>query len=155
MYSCVCGSLLCHMRDKWSLNQKPFKRIVNFIFYSILGMLHSVPNLTEHMAAKRYSFETLDMHFDYSVSNIYFNCIEQLFCLNHPHLSDCDVNCHKKCEKLTANLCGVNQKLIVEALSSVRRGKIISICKMHFAIYYYYSSAKALERCSERISVRN
>lgn len=37
--------------------------------------------------------------------------------------ADCDVNCHKKCEKLTANLCGVNQKLIVEALSSVRRGK--------------------------------
>ncbi|XP_055681395.1 putative protein kinase C delta type homolog isoform X5 [Lutzomyia longipalpis] len=35
---------------------------------------------------------------------------------------DCDVNCHKKCEKLTANLCGVNQKLIVEALASVRRG---------------------------------
>ncbi|XP_031622139.1 uncharacterized protein LOC116340079 isoform X2 [Contarinia nasturtii] len=34
---------------------------------------------------------------------------------------DCDVNCHKKCQKLTANLCGVNQKLIVEALSSVRR----------------------------------
>ncbi|ETN64476.1 putative protein kinase C [Anopheles darlingi] len=34
----------------------------------------------------------------------------------------CDVNCHKKCEKLAANLCGVNQKLIVEALSSVRRG---------------------------------
>ncbi|KAL9695859.1 hypothetical protein quinque_015144 [Culex quinquefasciatus] len=36
--------------------------------------------------------------------------------------ADCDVNCHKKCEKLAANLCGVNQKLIVEALSSVRRG---------------------------------
>ncbi|XP_058442958.1 putative protein kinase C delta type homolog isoform X5 [Malaya genurostris] len=35
---------------------------------------------------------------------------------------DCDVNCHKKCERLAANLCGVNQKLIVEALSSVRRG---------------------------------
>uniref|UniRef100_A0A336K1T5 protein kinase C n=1 Tax=Culicoides sonorensis TaxID=179676 RepID=A0A336K1T5_CULSO len=32
---------------------------------------------------------------------------------------DCDVSCHKKCEKLAANLCGVNQKLIVEALSSV------------------------------------
>lgn len=39
-------------------------------------------------------------------------------------ISECDVNCHKKCEKLTANLCGVNQKLIVEALSSVRRGII-------------------------------
>uniref|UniRef100_A0A182W5U1 Uncharacterized protein n=1 Tax=Anopheles minimus TaxID=112268 RepID=A0A182W5U1_9DIPT len=37
-------------------------------------------------------------------------------------LTNCDVNCHKKCEKLAANLCGVNQKLIVEALSSVRRG---------------------------------
>lgn len=35
---------------------------------------------------------------------------------------DCDVNCHKKCEKLAANLCGVNQKLIVEALACVRRG---------------------------------
>ncbi|XP_055843889.1 putative protein kinase C delta type homolog isoform X2 [Episyrphus balteatus] len=35
---------------------------------------------------------------------------------------DCDVNCHKKCEKLTANLCGVNQKLIVEALACVKRG---------------------------------
>ncbi|XP_055383057.1 putative protein kinase C delta type homolog isoform X2 [Condylostylus longicornis] len=35
---------------------------------------------------------------------------------------ECDVSCHKKCEKLAANLCGVNQKLIVEALSSVRKG---------------------------------
>ncbi|EEB18996.1 cAMP-dependent protein kinase catalytic subunit, putative [Pediculus humanus corporis] len=32
---------------------------------------------------------------------------------------DCDVNCHKKCEKLMAHLCGVNQKLIVEALTSL------------------------------------
>ncbi|CAF4775703.1 unnamed protein product [Pieris macdunnoughi] len=30
---------------------------------------------------------------------------------------DCDVNCHRKCEKLTANLCGVNQRLLVEALA--------------------------------------
>ncbi|XP_001355364.2 putative protein kinase C delta type homolog [Drosophila persimilis] len=35
---------------------------------------------------------------------------------------ECDVNCHKKCERLTANLCGVNQKLIVEALTYVKRG---------------------------------
>ncbi|KMZ09462.1 putative protein kinase C delta type homolog isoform X2 [Drosophila simulans] len=35
---------------------------------------------------------------------------------------ECDVNCHKKCERLTANLCGVNQKLIVEALNHVKRG---------------------------------
>lgn len=38
-----------------------------------------------------------------------------------PPFTDCDVNCHKKCEKLAANLCGVNQKLIVEALATVRR----------------------------------
>ncbi|XP_037978460.2 uncharacterized protein LOC105383046 isoform X2 [Plutella xylostella] len=31
---------------------------------------------------------------------------------------DCDVNCHRKCEKLTANLCGVNQRLLVEALAA-------------------------------------
>ncbi|XP_030381707.1 putative protein kinase C delta type homolog isoform X2 [Scaptodrosophila lebanonensis] len=35
---------------------------------------------------------------------------------------ECDVNCHKRCERLTANLCGVNQKLIVEALNYVKRG---------------------------------
>nr|XP_018904831.1 PREDICTED: uncharacterized protein LOC109035592 isoform X2 [Bemisia tabaci] len=34
---------------------------------------------------------------------------------------DCDVNCHKKCEKLMPNLCGVNQKLIVEALASLKK----------------------------------
>ncbi|KAK9889772.1 hypothetical protein WA026_007149 [Henosepilachna vigintioctopunctata] len=38
---------------------------------------------------------------------------------------DCDVNCHKKCEKLTAHLCGVNQKLIVEAIESVRKGSTV------------------------------
>lgn len=47
-----------------------------------------------------------------------------LFFFSTPHQLDCDVNCHKKCQKLTANLCGVNQKLIVEALTSVRRGTI-------------------------------
>nr|CAD7417064.1 unnamed protein product [Timema poppensis] len=36
--------------------------------------------------------------------------------------ADCDVNCHRKCETLMPNLCGVNQKLIVEALSSVKKG---------------------------------
>lgn len=45
--------------------------------------------------------------------------------LNYFFHLDCDINCHKKCEKLTANLCGVNQKLIVEALSSVRKGKFV------------------------------
>lgn len=44
-----------------------------------------------------------------------------LFFYFHRPAADCDVNCHKKCEKLAANLCGVNQKLIVEALASVRR----------------------------------
>uniref|UniRef100_A0A1B6E9Q1 protein kinase C n=1 Tax=Clastoptera arizonana TaxID=38151 RepID=A0A1B6E9Q1_9HEMI len=34
---------------------------------------------------------------------------------------ECDVNCHRKCEKLMPNLCGVNQKLIVEALTSLRK----------------------------------
>lgn len=41
---------------------------------------------------------------------------------NIDNFAECDVNCHKKCERLTANLCGVNQKLIVEALASVKRG---------------------------------
>ena len=42
--------------------------------------------------------------------------------------ADCDVNCHKKCEKLMPHLCGVNQKLIVEALTSLRKGRICASC---------------------------
>ncbi|XP_060072755.1 protein kinase C delta type-like isoform X1 [Ylistrum balloti] len=33
----------------------------------------------------------------------------------------CGVNCHKKCEKFMPNLCGVNQKLLAEALGEVRK----------------------------------
>ncbi|KAE9544201.1 hypothetical protein AGLY_001380 [Aphis glycines] len=38
-----------------------------------------------------------------------------------PDPIDCDVNCHRKCEKLMPNLCGVNQKLVVEALATLKR----------------------------------
>ena len=33
----------------------------------------------------------------------------------------CGVNCHKKCEKLMPNLCGINQKLLAEKLNEVRK----------------------------------
>ncbi|XP_076266557.1 protein kinase C delta isoform X5 [Rhynchophorus ferrugineus] len=39
---------------------------------------------------------------------------------------ECEVNCHKKCQKLMANLCGINQKLVVEAIEKVRKGSIDS-----------------------------
>ncbi|KAK0084445.1 hypothetical protein PV326_006262, partial [Microctonus aethiopoides] len=38
-----------------------------------------------------------------------------------PRLSNCDMACHKKCEKLTGNLCGLNQKLVAEALQALKR----------------------------------
>ncbi|XP_031772719.1 serine/threonine-protein kinase PRP4 homolog [Apis florea] len=38
-----------------------------------------------------------------------------------PRISNCDMACHKKCEKLTGNLCGLNQKLVAEALQSLKR----------------------------------
>ncbi|CAG0914753.1 unnamed protein product [Notodromas monacha] len=34
----------------------------------------------------------------------------------------CNVNCHKKCEKHMPNLCGVNQKLLAEAIATIKRG---------------------------------
>ncbi|KYN50071.1 Putative protein kinase C delta type like protein [Cyphomyrmex costatus] len=40
--------------------------------------------------------------------------------------------CHKKCEKLTGNLCGLNQKLVAEALQALKR----SDCR--FADYYLF-----------------
>ncbi|CAG0922089.1 unnamed protein product [Notodromas monacha] len=33
----------------------------------------------------------------------------------------CNVNCHKKCEKHLSNLCGVNQKLLAEAIATIKR----------------------------------
>jgi len=36
---------------------------------------------------------------------------------------DCDMACHKKCEKLTGNLCGLNQKLVAEALQALKRSE--------------------------------
>ncbi|CAH2075104.1 unnamed protein product, partial [Iphiclides podalirius] len=58
----------------------------------------------------RTSTGSNDSGFDSSASTspTGFNCVRK----------DCDVNCHRKCEKLTANLCGVNQRLLVEALAS-------------------------------------
>ena len=38
-------------------------------------------------------------------------------------LLECGVNCHRKCEEKMPPLCGVNQKLLAEALSQVRRAK--------------------------------
>lgn len=61
------------------------------------------------------------------------------------------MNCHKKCEKLAANLCGVNQKLIVEALASVRREnqgayqhphKRKDLCRSSFTVSYEHSTLK-------------
>lgn len=57
--------------------------------------------------------------------------------INFFFYTDCDVNCHKKCEKLTANLCGVNQKLIVEAIASVRKGKKIQIKIVSYNFIHY------------------
>lgn len=54
--------------------------------------------------------------FFFFVKNHEYNTLLKLL-----SFTDCDVNCHKKCEKLAANLCGVNQKLIVEAIATVRR----------------------------------
>lgn len=33
--------------------------------------------------------------------------------------------CHKKCEKLTGNLCGLNQKLVAEALQALKKGELL------------------------------
>lgn len=82
-----------------------------------------------------------------NASNFNSNSIINIFF--YYYFADCDVNCHKKCEKLAANLCGVNQKLIVEALATVRRenqGAIIgtwyvkfNIEKLEFAIASHFA----------------
>ena len=45
--------------------------------------------------------------------------------------------CHKKCEKLTGNLCGLNQKLVAEALQALKRGEFLtSGHKKNFINYF-------------------
>lgn len=39
--------------------------------------------------------------------------------ISSPHLPDCSMNVHHKCQKKVANLCGINQKLLAEALNQV------------------------------------
>lgn len=41
-------------------------------------------------------------------------------------ISVCGTNCHKKCEKFMPNLCGVNQKMLAEVLSQVRKAPSVS-----------------------------
>lgn len=37
--------------------------------------------------------------------------------------TECHVNCHKKCQALVPNLCGINQKILAEALETVNKTK--------------------------------
>ncbi|KAK3581241.1 hypothetical protein CHS0354_032961 [Potamilus streckersoni] len=37
----------------------------------------------------------------------------------------CGINCHKKCQKFMPNLCGINQKLLAEALHQVKKGGVL------------------------------
>lgn len=109
---------VCHVQDKYLIEYCANELCMGRLLYFI-----HLPRCQRNDILLDYA--TIPIPF----SHWYLIYTEHLFCFNRPYLSDCDVNCHKKCEKLTANLCGVNQKLIVEALSSVRRGKIFLIAK--------------------------
>lgn len=39
--------------------------------------------------------------------------------MNSLFVAECGMNVHHKCEKKVANLCGVNQKLMAEALAMI------------------------------------
>lgn len=43
----------------------------------------------------------------------------------------CGINCHKKCKTFMPNLCGINQKLLAEALQQVRVSTTPDKKKMH------------------------
>lgn len=38
-------------------------------------------------------------------------------------VAECRINCHKKCQMLMPNLCGINQKILAEALDGVSKTK--------------------------------
>lgn len=44
-------------------------------------------------------------------------------------LLECGMNVHHKCQTKVANLCGINQKLLAEALNQVSQVRFVSICQ--------------------------
>lgn len=69
---------------------------------------------------------TMGSWFDDELTNLLkiFYFIFSCFVL-HIEISDCDMACHKKCEKLTGHLCGLNQKLVAEALQLLKKGEYL------------------------------
>lgn len=45
-------------------------------------------------------------------------------------LLECGMNVHHKCQKKVANLCGINQKLLAEALNQVSQVCFIAISQV-------------------------
>lgn len=63
-------------------------------------------------------------------NNRYFSCLHFLsrfLCL----CSDCAMNVHHKCQDKVANLCGINQKLLAEALTQVSQ---VSSARFHLMV---------------------
>jgi len=50
-------------------------------------------------------------------------------------VAECNVNCHKKCQKFIPNLCGVNQKILAEQLSSIRLSQSSKSADPVFILY--------------------
>lgn len=64
-----------------------------------------------------YSFNGVTQQYQERLqTNEKFKTIE----INNFFSTVCGINCHKRCEKNMANLCGVNQKLLADALQQVR-----------------------------------
>ena len=40
------------------------------------------------------------------------------------YIPECNINCHRKCEKHMANLCGINKRILAEALASISKKKV-------------------------------
>lgn len=50
---------------------------------------------------------------------------------------DCGMNVHSYCQKKVANLCGINQKLLAEALSQVSQVCIVTNCVCMDCVYIF------------------
>uniref|UniRef100_A0A8C9YC17 Protein kinase C n=1 Tax=Sander lucioperca TaxID=283035 RepID=A0A8C9YC17_SANLU len=49
---------------------------------------------------------------------------------------DCGMNVHSYCQKKVANLCGINQKLLAEALSQISQVCTVTNCNVYFICMY-------------------
>ncbi|CAH3016928.1 unnamed protein product [Porites evermanni] len=117
-YQCTVCTMVCHKK----------------CHELILSNCPGTQNLTEETKKMKERFK-IDMPHKFKETTFYYptfcdHCGSMIYGMRKQGLrcKDCNMNCHKRCESVVPNLCGINQKLLAEAVAQskddIRKRKI-------------------------------